>query len=110
MFKDCKSVDKAVKASGNRIDGKVILFRCVQPAYTQNKREKPPGCVSVFISNLSKKSTEDTIKSHFKKFGDIANVAIVSSGPSARRVAFVTYEHTDSVDKAVESNGTTLDG
>jgi RNA recognition motif-containing protein len=64
MFKASQSVDRAVAGSGARIDGKVVLFRCVQPAYAQNRREKPVGCVSVFVSNLSKDSTIMSLGQH----------------------------------------------
>ena len=106
MFRDDKSVDAAVSGSGAKIDGKVILFS----VYVQNRREKPVGCVSVFVSNLSKASTIQTLANHFSKYGPVNNVSIVSSGPSSRRVAFVTFKGTEGVDSAVAADGELIDG
>merc|ERR1711966_318845 len=74
--------------------------------------EKPEGCVSVFVGNLSWNVDNDMLWKHFEECGTIesARVATDRETGQSRGFGHVDFGDTDTCTKAVESmNGTQMD-
>ena len=67
----------------------------------------------IFVGSLSWSTNEDTLSSHFAKFGDIEEAKIITHRDTGRSrgFGFVTFGTKDAALKAVEEmDGTELDG
>ena len=65
----------------------------------------------IFVGNISHSSTEDTIGHHFSKFGSIKEVRIARAvDNTSREFCYVEFNDIESATKALENNGTLLDG
>jgi RNA recognition motif-containing protein len=62
---------------------------------------------SVYVGNLSFKTSEMKLGRHFEKFGDIKNVRIIEDRETEKSKGFgyVEFENIESVEKALELNG-----
>lgn len=66
---------------------------------------------TVFVGNLGFKTTEDAIKDFFEGCGTVNSVRIAEDENGRRKgFAHVDFDSNDSVQKAIEKNGTELDG
>ena len=66
---------------------------------------------SVYVGNLSFRTTEMVLGRHFEKFGDIKDVRIVEDeNERSRGFGYVEFEDAQFVEKALEADSTDLDG
>jgi heterogeneous nuclear ribonucleoprotein A1/A3 len=66
----------------------------------------------LFIGGLDFKTTEETLKEHFEKWGEVVDV-VVMKDPNSKRsrgFGFITYKEENSVDEAQGSRPHTIDG
>jgi len=66
---------------------------------------------SIYIGNLSFKTTEMKLGRHFEKYGDIKDVRIVEDDQErSRGFGYVEFEDKDQVEKAIAADASELDG
>ena len=66
---------------------------------------------SVYVGNLSFKTTEMRLGRHFEKFGEIKDVRIVEDDRErSRGFGYVEFENVDTVTEALQADGNDLDG
>jgi len=66
---------------------------------------------SVYVGNLSFRTTEMRLGRHFEKYGDIKDVRIVEDERErSRGFGYVEFEKAETVTEALEADGTELDG
>ena len=76
------------------------------------QKEKPEGCVELFIGNLPWSIDDDKITNFFKSAGTVTSVRWLNDRETQefKGVGFVTFSSTEEVDKAVELAGESIDG
>merc|ERR1711966_526219 len=74
--------------------------------------EKPAGRLGVFVSQIGPDVEEDDLWTFFEDCGTVSKVKMLTDRDTGapRGLAFVDFEETESVDKAVAKNGTDLKG
>lgn len=74
--------------------------------------EKPEGCKSVIVKNMSYEATEDSIREFFSKCGEIERVKLLMDQEkgTSRGAAFVDFSETSNVDEAVKLCNTEMGG
>ena len=60
------------------------------------------------IRNVATSVTDDDLRNHFEKYGNITDVRIIDKGTS--RFAFVSFDTLEEATKGLEANGTELCG
>ena len=66
---------------------------------------------SIYVGNLSFRTTEMKLGRHFEKWGDIKDVRIVEDeNERSRGFGYVEFEDKEMVEKALDADGTELDG
>ena len=77
-------------------------------SYTRRNNDE----CSIYIGNLSFRTTEMNLGRLFEKYGDIKNVKIIEDRETLRSKGFgyVEFEDKESVEKALGANGAELDG
>ena len=66
---------------------------------------------SVYVGNLSFRTTEMKLGRHFENYGEIKDVRIVEDDKErSRGFGYVEFETVAQVEKALEADGTELDG
>lgn len=70
---------------------------------TPQRREKPPGCRTIFIGGLPSGITEDNIKEIFQRFGYIDEVKVHKQG-----VCHVRYQNPESVEQSFFVSGSRI--
>ena len=78
----------------------------------QELSEKPEGCKTVFIGNLSWQASEENLREAFAHCGDIEGVRIAWDHENDRSKGFghVDFASTEAVDLAVKVAGTEVAG
>ncbi|XP_055932429.1 heterogeneous nuclear ribonucleoprotein A1, A2/B1 homolog isoform X1 [Argiope bruennichi] len=77
-----------------------------------NRQSEPEQFRKLFIGGLNYKTTEETLKSYFSKYGEIVD-CVVMKDPNTRRsrgFGFVTYKNAHMVDDAQAARPHTIDG
>ncbi|EAL43716.1 enhancer binding protein-2, putative [Entamoeba histolytica HM-1:IMSS-B] len=64
----------------------------------------------LYIGNLSYKTTEENLKTHFESFGKIKEAKLMIFRGYSRGFAFVEYETEEDAKKAVAANGVEFEG
>lgn len=78
-----------------------------------DKKNLQPECFrKVFVGSLNYTTTEETMREHFGKFGDIVDCVIMKESKSgkSRGFGFVTYMNQAMVDEMMKSRPHKLDG
>lgn len=118
-FEDTGATDKAVQRSGKKLAGKVIRVEYAAPkndagakGKTKGKgkgacQEKPEGCMSVVVNNLSTDASEDDVWDLFKDCSSATNVTILFDRETqlSKGMAFVDFDDTNDTDIAVKLSG-----
>lgn len=66
---------------------------------------------SIYVGNLSFRTTEMRLGRHFEKWGEIKDVRIVEDEKErSRGFGYVEFEEKEMVEKALDADGTELDG
>ncbi|GFS89041.1 hypothetical protein NPIL_473461 [Nephila pilipes] len=77
-----------------------------------NRQSEPEQFRKLFIGGLNYKTSEETLKSYFSKYGEIVD-CVVMKDPNTRRsrgFGFVTYKSAHMVDDAQAARPHTIDG
>ncbi|XP_047031839.1 U11/U12 small nuclear ribonucleoprotein 35 kDa protein-like [Helicoverpa zea] len=80
------------------------ILRALHSEYIPNKLVKGDPVNTLFIGRLNPRTTEETLKSEFDKFGRIINCRVVRdivTGKS-KQYAFIEFENLGSVDRALK--------
>lgn len=74
--------------------------------------EKPEGCKSVIVKNLSYNTTEDKLWELFGNCGDIVKVNLLKNRETgeSRGMAFIDFSGESMVDEAIKKNNSDIDG
>lgn len=78
----------------------------------QQQFDEPEQMRKLFIGGLDYKTSEETLRQHFERFGEVID-CVVMREPHSRRsrgFGFVTYAKSSMVDKAQESRPHRVDG
>lgn len=115
-FAQSTGADKALELDGQEMLGRWLKISISdgQPSAQKEKKpfsttpgEKPAGCKTVFVGNLSWKATEDDLRATFDGCGTILNARIAWDHENDRSKGFgyVDFEEDDAVDEAVKKTG-----
>jgi len=72
--------------------------------------EKPEGCDTVFLGNLSQSISEDDVRKTFGKCGTVVAVRWIERYGEFKGAGFCQFAEPDATDKAVALNGTQIKG
>ena len=66
----------------------------------------------IYVGNLSYRIREGQLRDHFSQYGDVRELRIIKNHHNGRSkgFGFVTFEHCDSAQIALKSNGETFFG
>lgn len=79
---------------------------------THHQSDEPEQIRKLFIGGLDYKTSEDTLRQHFEKFGDVIDCVVMREPQSkrSRGFGFVIYANSSMVDKAQEARPHEVDG
>lgn len=107
---DSSNNGKKVKQSKNRNDSDSEEEQKSSPA-KRNNAEQSGQQIEVIVSNLPFNATENDIKNHFKSCKSLLAIKILmGSDGRPRGKAFIKFETTEDMNKAIELNDTQLNG
>lgn len=120
-FESEEEAQAACAANGSELDGRAIRVELSSHARSQpdgakpfrkDPSEKPEGCTTCFIGNLSWGASEDMIAETFSSCGTVTAVRIAMDRESGRSKGYghIEFEESDAADKAVAMAGTLIDG
>jgi nucleolin len=122
-FVDSASVDKAILLNGTQCCGRDIRLDFAKGRTNSGggggggrdskpMSEKPEGCNTMFMGNLSFDIDEEVCKKFFKDCGEVANIRWLTDRDTGdfKGCGFVEFVDPASVDKAALLNGTQLAG
>lgn len=69
--------------------------------------------MNIYVGNLSYSSTEESLRSHFEPYGEVASVKVITDRETGRSrgFGFVEMPNSDEAQKAIEAlDGKELDG
>ncbi|CAG9334627.1 unnamed protein product [Blepharisma stoltei] len=109
-FETLEECKEAIKKSGQNLLGRPIRISMSQGL--SNIPKKPISKkASVYLGNISNKTTEESIKNFFKDCGDVKDIQIPLDTEGNRKgFAFVEFYQVKATDEAVELDGRKLDG
>lgn len=83
-----------------------------QEHFQLHQSDEPEQLRKLFIGGLDYKTSEETLKEHFDKFGDVVKCSVMREPQSkrSRGFGFVMYAHSYMVDKAQEARPHEVDG
>merc|ERR1719174_1307557 len=128
-FEETEATDKAVKMTDKEIKGKAIYVKYNAPHEPKGKDgkgkdgkgkgkgkggpgEKPDGCLSVMVMQLSQAIEEDDLWEIFEDCGTVSKVKLLYDRDTnaSRGMAFIDFEETEATDKAVKMTDKEIKG
>merc|ERR1719199_1250968 len=124
-FEETEATNKAVKMTDKEIKGKAIFVKYNTPREAKGKGEKgkgkggkggpgekPDGCLSVMVMQLSQAVEEDDLWEIFGDCGTVSKVKLLYDRDTnaSRGMAFVDFEETEATDKAVKMTDKEIKG
>lgn len=119
-FVDSEAVDKAAEKAGTPVKGVPLRLDFAEDkplaAYRVGKREtgpeshRPEDCRTVWIGGLPDECTEEMIKSHFEKCGEISEIRVDRSKRSGTLFCHIEYAQNEAVDRAIKMSGERIEG
>ena len=120
-FDTTTAAEAAIALNGQELSGRWLSIQYNTPKSTkampQNATRfepsaKDPGCVTVFVGNLSWNVDEDAIRAAFGECGEISSVRFATDKETGDFKGFghVEFTETEATDKAVEMAGTDICG
>ncbi|KAI1706886.1 RNA recognition motif domain-containing protein [Ditylenchus destructor] len=90
-----ESIDRVLNSQPHRIDNKVVDVQHATP----RRRE-----LTLFVVNLSPKTTDESLRDHFSKYGELTqcNVKIDRQTGHSRRFGYVAFESQEEVNRALD--------
>jgi nucleolin len=116
VFKDASAVAKAVAMDGEEMQGRWLKVK--EADGSENKRaqglpkEKPEGCTTVFIGNLSFNVEEEEVRACFAECGEIASCRFATDRETGEFKGFghIEFVESSATEKAVALAGTMVAG
>jgi heterogeneous nuclear ribonucleoprotein A1/A3 len=106
-FETIDDVDSALSKTTHVIDGRQVEAKRAVPKSEIQARTK-----KIFVGGVPQAVSDDAFKSHFAKFGEIAESQIMKDRTTgkSRGFGFVTYVSEDSVDRVFQSGAFEIGG
>ncbi|KAI1706898.1 RNA recognition motif domain-containing protein [Ditylenchus destructor] len=94
IYKSQDSVDRALNSQPHSIDSQVVTLKHAPP----RRRE-----LTLFVGNLSPKTTDESLRDHFSKYGQLTqcNVKIDLQTGQSRGFGHVAFESQEEFDRAL---------
>jgi len=112
-FVDQAGVNKALAMNGTQHMGRSLRINLSsdKPTTTGGGAPRGDSANTIFVGSISYNSTEESIRAYFSTCGEIKGVRVaLDAEGNMRGFAHVEFFANDAVDKAVELNGSELDG
>ena len=124
-FEESESTTKAVALNGEMVCGRAMKCDYAQSSGGNNSSprngkkfevqpmgEKPEGCCTLFIANLSFELTEDSLWEEFGKCGDVKGIRLATDRETGEYRGFghVEFHDTKAADEAAKLLGKTICG
>ncbi|CAF1651954.1 unnamed protein product [Rotaria magnacalcarata] len=101
-FKDRAMVDGFMAHRPHIIDGRQIEPKRAMPRDETSRSEGQLTVKKIFIGAIKDELTDDDLKSHFEKYGNIIECKIMKTKDDKfRGFAFITFDDYDSVDRCI---------
>lgn len=116
-FLDEESAQQALELSGQYIGDRYItvekpmvprsLSSLSSPSESGEKKERPPGCRTVYIRNLPYEINEEEIRQTFMVYGPISSIrlAIWNHTNNLKGFGYIEFKREDSAEIAVKKSG-----
>jgi len=118
-----EAANKALELDGSTHMDRYLKVKISQPRNPRNAAggpgaggrelsERPEGCTTVFVGNLSYHTDESSLQAAFEDCGEVvsARVAYDKESGKSRGFGHVEFATEEGVTKAVEKSGTDVDG
>ena len=111
-FKDVESAQKTLKLSGNKLGDQTIRIDLALKDESSGSQDRDQS-KAIFVGNLGFATSEDEVREHFNKCGNITDVRIVRDSQTGigKGFCYVNFSNRDDVRTALDLMGsTTLNG
>ena len=121
-FASADAATKALEFNGQDYQGRALTISIAQekpgfeggksPRWSAGASEKPPGCRSCFLGNLSWNVEEDNILGLFRPCGTITQVRFATDRETGdfKGFGYIEFEDTSATDSAVALSGEMVSG
>ena len=103
-----------MSGSDNTMDTATVKKRSDHNGHSKSDRDRlqPEYFRKVFVGSLNYSTTEDSLREHFSKYGELVDCVIMKESKSgkSRGFGFVTYSNSTMVDEMMKSRPHKLDG
>ncbi|KAI1706894.1 RNA recognition motif domain-containing protein [Ditylenchus destructor] len=102
-FKSHDSIDRALNFQPHSINNQVVVVR-----HTGSRRRE----LTLFIGNLSPKTTDESLREHFSKYGQLTQceVKIDRQTGQSRGFAYIAFGSQEELDRALNERPHVIDG
>ncbi|KAI1710343.1 RNA recognition motif domain-containing protein [Ditylenchus destructor] len=102
-YKSQDSLDRALNSQPHRIDGQIVTVR-----HADSRRSD----FTLFIGKLSPKTTDESLKEHFSKYGRLTqcNVKTDRQTGQSRGFGYVAFGSQEELDRALKDQPHVIDG
>mmetsp|Transcript_7855 Transcript_7855/g.12282 ORF Transcript_7855/g.12282 Transcript_7855/m.12282 type:complete len:486 (-) Transcript_7855:78-1535(-) len=114
-FESAESAAKGIELNGEDFQGRwlSIKYSSAKPITAPRQpSEKPPGCLTVFVGNLSWEIDEESLRAAFAECGEITQVRFATDRETQEFKGFghIEFAETEATDKAIAMAGTDIVG
>jgi len=114
-FSSKKECEACLQLDGEDFDGRWLSIKYSTPKPINAPRqpsEKPEGCTTVFVGNLSFNIDEDTLREAFAECGEISQIRFATDRETGdfRGYGHMEFVNSESTDLAVQMAGTDIMG
>jgi len=114
-FADIDACEACLKMNGQDFNGRWINVKYSTPkpiVAPREPSEKPEGCTTVFVGNLSFNIDEETLRASFAECGEISEIRFSEDKETGdfKGYGHIEFVNPESTDKAIEMAGTEIMG
>lgn len=113
-FSTKEACEACVALNGEDFDGRwlSIQYSTNKPVGVRQTSEKPEGCNTVFVGNLSFNIDEDTLRQAFAECGEIEEIRFAEDRETGEFKGFghIQFSNTESTDLAIKMAGQDIAG
>mmetsp|Transcript_10048 Transcript_10048/g.15438 ORF Transcript_10048/g.15438 Transcript_10048/m.15438 type:complete len:274 (-) Transcript_10048:170-991(-) len=114
-FETAEAAAKGIELNGEDFQGRWLSIKYSTPKPITAAREptqKPPGCQTVFVGNLSWEIDEESLRAAFAECGEITQVRFATDRETQEFKGFghIEFSETEATDKAIAKAGTDIMG